>query len=656
MHPRLDAIFLLIALFLVIPFLSHPQSAEAAAGPGETLLSRTGTLSPGQTAPMTVFSDDLANIRLIVRDGDAGDTITLKLLDSAGALQQSWNAQSGETIWASAQLQTRSKLTLQNASAKPLSYELVAYAVGVAPQITESTTTWSGVSRGAGMRSFIQLTAPTAGLYRLTMGSGGGSFQVSIDSNYVLKTLVAGSGAASAESVHYLSAGNHTLTIVQDPAAALVNWNIGLTPQGGIDTLPNEERGALGGAPFTEEWIPLQVEAAGQVNLNIAVAGAPADSLVVELYNASRATPVFTSATIFGGETTWGSSALTAGANALRVVTSGSGGLTYTLTVNVIASAPTTVTGTNYGAPAHPSGSNPSLLLKFPASGLYTFNLGASAGRYQMLLGSRYLQKTVTTAGATFTAYVAAGSYPITAVQDPAEPSTSWSIGVAPAAAASDSLPYTRNGGTLGGVENAFTEEWLPLQRGGDSPVNIRISATGTASDSLLLELYNPGAGSPSYSVKTVYGGEVVWGASTLANGTNLLRIVAPTTNTGRMDYQIDVVDVAAIPAAVSGVSMEAGLQSVMRLNAPVAGTYNVTVTVTAGSGQVLIDEPSTSAFATRNIRLNSSSTTLRVPLSAGMHTFTFVQDPGQPKTTWQIDAGLRRADTRRLYLPMTIR
>lgn len=63
MHPRLDILFRLIALFLAAPFLLHAQPVEAAASPGEVLLSRTGTLSAGQTAPVTVFSDDLANIR-----------------------------------------------------------------------------------------------------------------------------------------------------------------------------------------------------------------------------------------------------------------------------------------------------------------------------------------------------------------------------------------------------------------------------------------------------------------------------------------------------------------------------------------------------------------------------------------------------------------
>ena len=289
-------------------------------------------------------------------------------------------------------------------------------------------------------------------------------------------------------------------------------------------------------------------------------------------------------------------------------------------------------------------------LLTFPAAGLYRFTLGASAGRYQILLNSHDLQKTVTSAGATFTAYVAAGTYPIVIAQDPAAASTNWSIAVAPTDAAVDSLPYSRSGGTLGGPNNAFTQEWLPIQTGADIPVNLKVSVTGVAADALQIELYKANSTDPPYRIAKVYGGEIAWGSAALATGTNLLHIIAPATNSGRLDYQIDVKAIDAITGSWSGTSLSAGLNSTLRVSAPVAGTYNVTVTVTTGTGQVLIDA---TVLAKKGIHVASSTTVLRVPLSAGLHTFTFKQDAGQPLTSWEIAASLRSSDTRKVFLAL---
>jgi hypothetical protein len=267
-----------------------------------------------------------------------------------------------------------------------------------------------------------------------------------------------------------------------------------------------------------------------------------------------------------------------------------------------------------------------------------------------MLLNSNYLQKTVTGVGATFTAYVPAGTYPIAAVQDPAAANTSWSIAVAPTDASADSLPYSRSGGTLGGPNNAFTEEWLPIQVEAGAPVNLKISVNGAAGDALQVELYKVNSADQPYRIAKVYGGEVFWGSSALATGTNLLHIIAPVANAGKLDYQVDVKPIDAVTGSWSGTSLSAGLNSTLRVSAPVAGTYNVTVTVTTGTGQVLIDAAS---LAKQGISIASSSTVLRVPLSAGLHTFTFQQSAAQPITSWEIAASLRRSDARKVYVAL---
>ena len=140
------------------------------------------------------------------------------------------------------------------------------------------------------------------------------------------------------------------------------------------------------------------------------------------------------------------------------------------------------------------------------------------------------------------------------------------------------------------------------------------------------------------------------WGSAALATGTNLLHIIAPASNSGMLDYQIDVKAIDAISGSWSGTSLSAGLNSTLRVSAPVAGTYNVTVTVTTGTGQVLIDA---TALAQQGIHVASSTTVLRVPLSAGLHTFTFQQDAGQPVTSWEIAASLRSSDTRKVFVAL---
>jgi hypothetical protein len=651
MHRRSTLLLHLIVMLLLVILPVYYAAPVRAAAPGEELVNSTGIIGNNETHTVTIYSPGPANLRLEIGGGGASDKLTLALLASGGATVQSWDVRSGEVVWVSAELPAGGAVSLHNAGSAQLTYKLTAYALGVVPNVTSNTATWSGIARGNGMHSTIRVNVPAAGRYRFTLGASGGSFQISVDAGYLLKTVAPSNGPNPVDSTYYLNAGIHTLTIVQATGAALTTWSAVLAPEGGLDTLPSAESSAvLGGGSFSEEWIPVQIQAGAQVNLNIAATGAAADSLVVSLYNDSRATPVFTSTTIYGGETVWGSGALADGANALHIVASGGGSLAYTITVSGVAPAPATLTGVSYGAPAHPSGGHSTALLTFPAAGLYSFTLGASAGRYQILLNSNYLQKTVISAGATFTAYVPAGTYPIVIAQDPVAASTSWSIAVAPTDSVADSLPYSRSGGTLGGPNNAFTEEWLPIRAGAGVPVNLKVSVAGVAADALQIELYKANSADPPYQIARVYGGEIAWGSAALANGVNLLHIIAPAANSGKLDYQIDVKPIDAIPGGWSGTSLSAGLNSTLRVSAPVAGTYNVTVTVTVGTGQVLIDA---TALAKQDIHVASSTTMLRVPLNAGLHTFTFQQGAGQPVTSWVIVANLRSSDTHKVFVAL---
>ncbi|MFL5803733.1 MAG: IPT/TIG domain-containing protein [Roseiflexaceae bacterium] len=634
--------FHLIALLSLALLLTWATPTHAAQ-PGEELANSSGSLSAGLNVTIPIYSPEAANIRLQVGGGPS-DTITMALRNG-GMIVTSWVARGGETIWGFATIPSGGSITLQNNSGVQLTYALNVYARGVTPTITVGGATWSGVARGGGIRSAIQLSVPSAGRYRLTFGASGGSFQLKVDSSYILKTVVPGSLPTPTDSVYYLSAGIHTFTIVQNTADTLITWSATLAAANSLDALPSSESSAVLGGAFREEWVPIQVAAGQPVNLRIAATGAAADNLAVELYNG--ATRIYSSTNVFGGEVAWGSSALAAGANRLHVVAAAGNGaaLAYAITLSPIAQPAFTWSGTTYGNIARPGQGSSSIKLNFPAAGLYRFTLGASSGRYQLMLDSQYLQKIVTdTVSANLTAFVPAGVHTLVVKQDPAKTSTAWSVQLAMTTQTNDSLPFGRGGGTLGGVSNIFREDWLPLRVTANAPINLRIIATGAASDSLKIELYN--GATLGYSAAKVYGGETFWASAAIKSGTNRLHLVAASGNAAPMSYQIEVRGIASIPSAWAGVALSGGLNSVVQVNAPVSGVYDVALTLAEGSGQVLVDA-SAPVRAIQAISPVSTSTTLRVPLSSGLHTFTLKQDSSvsTPRTIWQIAASLRQAD-----------
>ncbi len=638
-----SSLSLLFMAFCILA-LSGIWSPAVHAAPGEELVSSSGSLSASQLITIPLYSPEAANLRLQVSGGSATDTITMALRNGSTTVS-SWVVRSGETVWGYATLPSGGSLTLQNNSGTTLTYNLKAYARGVAPNITTGNATWSGVARGAGIQSNIQLTVPTAGRYRLTFGATGGSFQLKVDSNAILKTAVPGKLPAATDSVYYLSAGVHTFTIVQNSADALVTWSVALATADALDTFPTSESSAVLGGAFREEWVPIQLASAQAVNVRIEVTGATTDHLLIELYNG--ATRVYTSTNVYGGEVAWASTTLAAGANRLRVVSAASNTATlgYTVTMSVIPQPNYTWTGTSYGITSRLNQGNSSIKLNFPKAGLYRFTVGASTGRFQLLLNSQYFQKIITdTASTNLTVYVPAGAHTLQVRQDPAQTKTTWSVQVATTTTTVDSLTFSRGGGTLGGTGNAFRDEWIPLQVNSEAPVNLRVVAQGAASDSLKVELYN--GNTLAYSAAKVYGGETFWATTTIKAGSNRLRLIADAANTGPMSYLIEVRNVDTIPGSWRGVALSGGLNSVVRLHVPADGIYDVELTFDEGAGQVLVDANTTVAL--QSIEPAASTTTLRVPLKAGLHTFTLKQDTGSitPRTVWQIATKLRQLET----------
>lgn len=637
---RFHFMSVLLAIIALV-FVGFGATPARAATPGEFFLDSTGTLLGGQRTTIELYGGSAANVRLSVSGGAAGDSVRATLQVEGSP---SWVARTGETVWGYAAIPAqRVLLTLENSSASALNYSLKIYALDTLPRFGEDLTTLNGVAQSAGIQSAVQVSAPTSGLYGFTLGANAGSYQLRVDGGEIIKTVVAGAAPAASDTAYFLSAGVHTLQVVQSVSVPTTEWSMAIQPVGGSDVLPTSEESAQlgGGAFFAEERIPIQLGAAQAVNIRMLAAGGANDSLMIELYNG--ADKVYSSSPVFGGEVAWGSANLVAGANALRVVAKNgnAAALRYAIQVIPVATAPMMWEGVSFGAAQHTGDGLSQIALNFPASGLYRFTLGASAGRYQLLLGTNYLRKTVTTAGVEFTAFVPSGSQPLTVVQDVAEAQTTWSVAVAPVDQALDTLPFTTRSGTLGGASNNFREEWIPVQVAAGASMNVRVAASGAATDALQFEIYN--GDSKVYMAEKVYGGEVFWGSTALTPGKNLIHVIAPEGNAGQMSYELSLNGVAAIPTGWSGVSRGAGLQSTISLNAPVSGTYLVTVTVESGAGLVRID--SAAGARTRGATTNGTVSVLRVPLVAGPHTFVFQQDATVEATTWSVATALRKAD-----------
>src|SRR5690606_10839182 len=131
---------------------------------------------------------------------------------------------------------------------------------------------------------------------------------------------------------------------------------------------------------FSEEWLPINLSAATQVNLAITLDGTAADTLVLEAYNANS---LLLTANVKAGETRWVTFDLPAGTSRLHL--SADGGnvdpLAYNMTIGVLPGPSYSWTGV-----ADPAGENSHIRLVFATAGRYTFNFGLDSGRYQFLI------------------------------------------------------------------------------------------------------------------------------------------------------------------------------------------------------------------------------------------------------------------------------
>lgn len=624
----------LVAVFsvwlLLLSSSSFALGAQSRGGttPGEELLAVGGTLVNGQsTLPYQVFHTGVVNFELTVAGGAAANALTLTVTQNG--TPATWTARSGERFWGTVDLTTTANSWIvSNSSGVQLSYTLRVYTEGEVPVVADGGTTWSGTAVGGAAPSTIRLDFPTSGLYDFAF-SVGGRYQFTLDTDYLQQT-VEGNETVRA----YVAAGSHTLSIVQDPAVISTIWSVGVTAVVGApgDTLPyTQSDGQLGGAgdAFDEVWFPLSVAAAGDVNLQIDVVGAADDLVTVELYNsATGGSPAVTGVEAYGGETVWLPASLVAGVNRLHVTTDvgNAAGVDVTLTVHAVPSTPYTWSGESRGGNAR----NSEILLDVPTSGLYDFTFTVGSGRYQFALNDEYLQTSVEANGSV-TAYVPAGRHTLTLRQDPTVALTSWSVAIADGGATTDTLPYQQVSGEIGGVGNAFTEDWWPLSLAQAEQANVRVTVLGDATDSLTVEVL--GATALNQAPATVYGGETRWVTVDLTAGTNRLHFVG--NNTGNpLTYQVDVFALAEAPTEWAGVALDDGGDSYVRFIAPTAGTYNIEFSFSEGAILPVVD-PVAPVAPLEPLAGEPGTVRVRVPLTAGVHTLQLVHDRNLPRTVW---------------------
>ena len=598
----------------------------------------TGDLEAGEQVDpqIPVFDPDLdVNFWIEVPPVAGGGQLGLEIIDGDGSTVFDGTALDGETLWGTAVLQPgQNTFTLHNSGLNPISYHVIVY------QIEATPFAWGGQSRAAGTwDSHIKLDFPQDGLYTFDFEPSGGRYQFLVDENYVQKTA-----EVSGSVTYYVAAGDHVLKITPDRTSDM-SWTLATSDPGAVgDTLPYTKAGGdLGGTgnDFSEEWLPLKLDIPANANFQLTLSGADTDSMDVLLYapDDSLLSPI---TNVFGGETLWWTTDLPATVSRIQLLANpaNSGPLTYSLSAHQMPTisnpAPTTWSGTSYG-PAN----NSQLRFEVPADSLLDFSFNAPQGRFQFLVDANpHIQKTVENSG-TVRFFLPAGTHLLTIAQDPLTNDTSWSLGIAATGLPFDSLPLSHSGGNLGGTDNPFLEEWLPLFLEEGQQANFRLHLNGSLDDGLQASLYHNGSTTPAYTSPPIYGQETFWWTANLAAGLNYVQLLAPGSNADSLTYELEVEPIHTVaygqPFSWDGLSKDQGANSEIVVQTPVSATYQVIVDIPVGFANVFITGTNTLDGA----RPEQAHYEFFVPLEEGKYSFQVWQSSAYITTTWAVTVGM---------------
>lgn len=313
---------------------------------------------------------------------------------------------------------------------------------------------------------------------------------------------------------------------------------------------------------------PVSIFNSGSKNINfsLAITGTSTASMAdLTVFNASN-TNIW-SGSAMDAELLWGNTTLTNGNNTFKVKNSGPDSLTLTLKLfnipNIQAPTPTY----SWVGSAAPAGNHSEIDIYFPVSGLYTFDFSVNSGeRYEFLLGTNDIQRTVTSDGIV-SLYVEAGVQTVEIIQDTTGNLVDWQVDMAYSGITADPLPYTKS-------NDDIDSEQMPIHLSAPAQVNMVITATGTVGDQLLVNIVgaNPQLATVTDANVSVYAGETTWTTFNLPAGTSSIELTTPT---GVMSYEFEISVLPTADYAYTGIADSDGQNSKIRLTFDTAGLYD---------------------------------------------------------------------------------
>lgn len=564
--------------------------------------------------PINLAAATSVNLDVSVSGGSSANSVlNVELVSPTQALLGGGiDVYNNETLWDTYDLPAGVTL-LHLTSSEPLDYDLTLQTIPAIPY------NWEGNAADQGLNSQARVNFPTSGLYSFDFTNDGGRYQFILEVNgasFIQKT-VENDGAAT----FYVPAGIHYVTLDQDTDAG-ADWGVQMSlVRAGNDTLPYEQSGGeLGGVgnDFTASWLPISLDAGQHVNLNLMTYGDTDDSLQVDVFRAGNnsATPDYSWSQVLGTESSWTNFALSAGMNRIRIMANGAnvGSMEYDLALTAVSTNGTA----SWSGSTQDTGLNPVIMVNFPSTGLYQFQIDAAEGFANLVLDDAMITALNTLGTGLDTTYdvqVTAGMHELYVVQDAAFAQTDWSASVQPIAASSSFFNFS---GVLENGEMVVPEYTVPS---GDLDFNFEFTVTGGDVDLTIRD----GSNTVIWD-GTALDGETVWGTGTL-NGTNELTL----TNSSGSDatVQLTLYHIPTAGYSWDGLADVAGENSHIRVDFPSNGLYTFNLGVDSGSYQLLVN----SDFIQKTA-VSDTSVTYFIP--AGRHHLMIDQQSGS-NTDWDV-------------------
>ncbi|MDJ0752003.1 MAG: IPT/TIG domain-containing protein [Ardenticatenaceae bacterium] len=573
---------------------------------------------------LPVYLDSAADVNMLIKTiGDVGDSLAIDVFQGSSPTPSFSlaTAYGTEDLWQTLSLAAGlNRIRIAATGADPLEYDLMLEAVQ-----TAGTVNWEGNSLDAGDNSTIKIDFPTSGLYRFTIDSSAGF--ANLQPVVALPDVQGTNAVAASGDVSYdlqIPAGVHEVIVDQDSAYPETTWMATVAPVAAGPSFLSMNVELDAGESIAQSFV-------GSMDFNVSVTTTGGD-VDVEISDGTPA--VVWDESVIDGETTWGTGTLS-GNNSIALTNNGGATVTASLVFYHIPAAD----GYSWDGLGDASGINSHIRVNFATDGLYTFDFGRDSGRYQFLLDDDNLQKTVESDGSSVTAFVTAGVHDLYLDQDTTL-GADWDVAITAESDVLDTLPLAADGGVLGGPANDFSEEWLPVELGTATPVNVKVTAAGNPIDEIMLEVYDTSG--KVAELTPVEGGESIWTTFDMpARG--WLKVVADAGNVAGISYDIMV---EAIPTAGTSFAGESyadnATNSQLAVNFPTSGLYTFDLTATTGQFQFKVNDE----FILKTVN-GSSSVAYYVP--AGDHGITVIQDDTPAVTTeWsaQISAVGAAVDT----------